>query len=135
MGTSKPGGAFAMNFAQSSWGKRLSNLKVTVFVLLVGALAIAQTNPSEHVFRVSRAALDKALTDLHASTPGRLPILDGFVSADASALDKYQRAYYQYKLEIRPAGAGATALSVSAKVTAWYAGDNSIPPGYRVLPS
>src|SRR6266404_1776383 len=133
MGASQPGGAPAMISAQSSCRKRL--LRVSAFVLLAGALAVSQSSPSEHVFQVSRAELDKALASLHANSPGRLPILDGFVAPDASALEKYQRAYYQYKLEIRPAGAGATSLRVSAKVTAWYAGDNSSPAGYRVLPS
>ncbi len=109
--------------------------RVSIFVLLAGALAVCQSNPSEHVFQVSRAELDKALAGLHVNSPGRLPILDGFVASDNSLLDKYQRAYYQYKLEIRPAGAGATAVRVTAKVTAWYAGDNSSSAGYRVLQS
>ena len=119
--------------AQNSCGNRL--LTVSVFVLLASAIAVSQSSPSEHVFQVSRAELDKALATLHANSPGRLPILEGFVAPDASALEKYQRAYYQYKLEIRATGAGATSLRVSAKVTAWYAGDSSSPAGYRVLPS
>src|SRR6266850_2303309 len=133
MGASQPGGAPAMISAQNSCRTRL--LRVSVFVLLAGALAVGQSAPSERVFQVSRAELDKALASLHANSPGRLPTLDGFVAPDASALEKYQRAYYQYKLEIRPAGAGATALRVRAQVTAWYAGDSSSPAGYRVLPS
>lgn len=108
----------------------------TTFPLLFAvALAAAQSPSSEHVFNVSRANLDKALATLRVNIPGRLPILDGFVAPEVTALDKYQRAYYQYNLEIRPAGAGSTALRVSAKVTAWYAGDNASPAGYRVLPS
>jgi hypothetical protein len=119
--------------AQNSRRNRL--WRASVFVLLACTIALTQSIPSEHVFQVSRSELEKALASLHANSPGRLPILDGFVAPDASALEKYQRAYYQYKLEIRPAGAGATALRVSAKVTAWYAGDNSSAAGYRVLPS
>ena len=114
---------------------RLHLRSAGVFILLASAIVVAQSNSSEHVFKVSRANLDKALANLHANTPGRLPILDGFVAPEVSALEKYQRAYYQYKLEIRPAKGGATALRVSAKVTAWYAGDNATPAGYRVLPS
>jgi hypothetical protein len=113
-------------------GNRLR--RAFVVLLLAAAIAAAQ-NPSEHVFHVSRADLDKALTALHANSPGRLPILDGFVASDVSTLEKYQRGYYQYKLEVRPSGSGATALRVSAKVTAWYAGDKSNPAGYRALPS
>jgi hypothetical protein len=96
-------------------------------------LATAQNNPAEHVFQVPRAALDKALQNMHAYLPGRLPILEGFVAPDIPALEKYQRAYYQYKLEVRPVGSGATLLRVNAKVTAWYAGENAAQAGYRVL--
>src|SRR5258706_2316703 len=116
MGASQPGGAPAMISAQNSRRNRL--WRASIFVLLACTIALTQSIPSEHVFQVSRAELDKALASLHANSPGRLPILDGFVAPDASALEKYQRAYYQYKLEIRPAEAGATALSVSVIITA-----------------
>jgi hypothetical protein len=96
---------------------------------------MSQSDSSEHIFKVSSADLDKALTELQANTPGRLPILEGFVEPEVSALEKYQRAYYQYKLEVRPVGGNATSLRVSAKVTAWYAGDRTTPAGYRALPS
>lgn len=109
--------------------------RLFILLLLAGTFVAGQSSTSEHVFKVSRADLDKALAALHASAPGRLPILDGFVSPEISALEKYQRAYYQYKLETRPAGSGSTALRVSAKVTAWYSGDRTAPAGYRVLPS
>ncbi len=109
--------------------------RTPLLLLLAVTLATAQNPSSEHVFQVSRADLETALATLRVNTPGRLPILDGFVAPEVTALDKYQRAYYQYKLEIRPAGAASTALRVSVKVTAWYAGDNSSPAGYRVLPS
>jgi len=102
---------------------------------LAGALATAQKNPAEHVFQVPRAELEKALHNMRASSPGRLPILEGFVAPDVPALEKYQRGYYQYQLEIRPVGSGATLLRVNAKVTAWYTGGNATQAGYRVLPS
>ena len=101
---------------------------------LIPAVAAAQ-NQSEHVFKVPRADLEKALSTLHATAPGRLPILDGFVAPEVSGLEKYHRAYYQYKLEIHPAETGSVSLRVSAKVTAWYSGDTANPAGYRVLPS
>ena len=109
--------------------------KLRVVLLLASAVAAAQSNTAERVFPVSRAGLEKALVSLHANTPGRLPILDGFVAPEIPALEKYQRGYYQYKLDIRPAAAKTTSLRVSAKVTAWYAGDKSTPAGYRALPS
>ena len=120
----------APTFFRRNGGRRLAAL-----VLLASAIAAAQINPSEHVFHASRADIDKALASLHATSPGRLPILDGFVGSEVSALEKYQRAYYQYKLEIRPVNAGTMSLRVIAKVTAWYVGDNATQAGYRVLPS
>jgi hypothetical protein len=72
---------------------------------------------------------------MRASSPGRLPILEGFVAPEVPALEKYQRGYYQYQLETRVVGSGATLLRVNAKVTAWYSGGNATPAGYRVLPS
>ncbi len=104
-------------------------------VFLAGALAAGQNNPTEHTFQASQAELDKALQNLRASTPGRLPTLDGFVSPDVPMLEKYQRGYYQYKLEERPAGTEATLLRGSVKVTAWYAGEGATQAGYRELPS
>jgi hypothetical protein len=104
-------------------------------LLLAAAISTAQKSSSEHVFQVSRSELDKALRSLQAYSPGRLPILEGFVAANVPALDKYQRAYFQYKVEIRPSGAGATSLQVSVTITAWYASDNAVQAGYRALPS
>ena len=104
-------------------------------LFLAGALATAQNNPAEHVFQVPRPELEKALQNMHASSPGRLPILEGFVAPDVPALEKYQRGYYQYQLDVRPVGSGATLLRVTVKVTAWYTGGNATQAGYRVLPS
>ena len=112
---------------------RLWALGLALF--LAGALATAQNNPSEHVFQVPRAELEKALQNMRASSPGRLPILEGFVAPEVPALEKYQRGYYQYQLEVRPVGSGATLLRVNAKVTAWYTGGSATQAGYRVLPS
>ena len=104
-------------------------------LFLAGALATAQNTTAEHVFQVPRAELEKALQNVHASSPGRLPILEGFVAPEVPALEKYQRGYYQYQLEVRPVGSGATLLQVTAKVTAWYTGGSATQAGYRVLPS
>jgi hypothetical protein len=132
MGASQPGGAAAVREPRGyqNW-RRVAG----VSLLLAGALAWAQNSLAEHVFQVPRAQLEKALQNMHASSPGRLPILEGFVAPEVPALEKYQRAYYQYKLEVRSVGSAATLLQVNAKVTAWYAGENAAQAGYRVLPS
>ena len=108
-------------------------LRVSVLLLLVGAFAVAQSNPVEHVFQVPRSELDKAIRELNASAPGRLPILEGFVAPEVPMLEKYQRGYYQYNLEVRPAASGGTLLRVRAKITAWLTNDSTTLAGYRVL--
>jgi len=107
---------------------------LAAFLLAAAANVWAQTRPAERVFQLPRAEIEKALKDLKALSPGKLPTLDGFVSSDAGTLDKYKRPYYQYKVEMHPAAKGATLVRISAKVTAWYAGGTSAA-GYRELPS
>jgi hypothetical protein len=51
--------------------------RVSVLLLLAIAFAGAQGSPAEHVFQVPRAELDKALRELNASSPGRLPTSRG----------------------------------------------------------
>ena len=120
-----------------NWHRMMNGLRRLSLsaLLLMSWFAASQITPAEHVFQVPRAELDKALHDLHVSSPGRLPTLEGFVGADVPSLEKYKQAYYQYKLEFRPVGSGATLLRVSARVTAWYAGGGTTQPGYRELPS
>lgn len=113
----------------------MRGMRLVILISLAGAIAVAQTSPSEHVFQVTQAEVDKALHDLKVTSPGRLPTLDGFVAADVPMLDQYKRAYYQYKVETRPTGKDATSLRVSVKVTAWFAGGGTTPAGYRELPS
>ncbi len=85
---------------------------------------------------VSKAQLEKILHSLPAYPSGKLPIVDGFVNANAEqSLDRYKRAYYQYSLQIRPAGANQVEVRVTAKITAWYASDDPAHAGYRVLSS
>jgi hypothetical protein len=108
---------------------------VPLLVTFVVALAFSQTSPIEHKFQVPQAALDKALHDLKVPSPGRIPILDGFVTPDVPMLGNYQRAYYQYTIETHPLGSGATSLRVAAKITAWFSSDHPEESEYRVLPS
>ena len=110
-------------------------LATLILLTNIAVLAPSQTSPSEHRFQAPQAAVDKALRDMQASSPGRLPILDGFVAPDTPMLGNFQRAYYQYTIETHPLGSGATSLRVAAKITAWFTSDHPEESGYRVLPS
>jgi hypothetical protein len=111
-----------------------SRILLAVLLVCMSAEMLGQTPASEHRFSVSQPALDKAVRALNVSTPGRLPVLDGFVLPDVAMLGNYQRAYYQYTIETRALGGGSS-LKVTARITAWFTSGHPDENGYRVLPS
>jgi hypothetical protein len=114
--------------------RRHLRLACVVLLFLKAVSASAQTSLVEKTFRASKAEVEKALGTLQASS-GRLPILDGFVASIDSPLDRYQRGYYQYSLQITATGSTQATVRAAAKITAWYAGNTPAQSGYRVLPS
>jgi hypothetical protein len=70
---------------------------VSAFVAAISASA--QTSPLEKIFGAPHVEVEKTLRSLQAHS-GRLPILDGFVATSDRALDRYQRGYYQYSIQI-----------------------------------
>ena len=105
-------------------------------VLLTAPGLSGQSGPVERNLPVSKAQLEKVLHQLPAYPGGKLPILEGFVSPDkVQSLDHYKRAYYEYVLQAKPLGSNQVDVRVSAKITAWFAGENAARSGYRVLPS
>lgn len=112
----------------------LTSLLTSSFVLLFACGAFGQAAPAEKVFNMPKARVDKALQDLHASTSGRLPTLDGFVDA-SNALEHYERGFYQCEIVSTANSGGGTLVRVTAKITAWYADPSGAHSGYRTLPS
>ena len=100
-----------------------------------GAVSAAGQNSAlEKSFQASSVEVQKTVQSLQPSS-GRLPILDGFVAASDSPLERYQRGYYQFSIQVIPHGSNQSIVRVSAKITAWYAGETPAASGYRVLPS
>ncbi len=111
-------------------------LAAALIALLLTGAAAAQTAAVQRKLPASKAQVEKALHQLAAYPGGKLPILDGFVSSELEgSLDRYKRAYYEYSLQVKPVTAKETQVRVTAKITAWYAGDTPARSGYRVLPS
>ena len=98
------------------------------------AAAGAQSVPLQRAFPRSKSDVEKTLRDLHAYSGGRLPILDGFVAGE-QPLEHYQRPYNQYSVQVTSPDGAAAVVHVSARITAWYAGESAAQSGYRVLPS
>jgi hypothetical protein len=112
--------------------------KIFLCFLLVAAAARetpAQAVPYARNFAAPRTQVEQALKDLQAYAGQKLPVLDGFVAQPAKPLDRYERGFYQFSIELLPGDTGGTIVRLSAKITAWYADRDLTKSGYQVLPS
>ena len=109
----------------------------TLAVLLLPPLriAVAQAVPYARTFYKSKEEVESGLKGLQAYTGQKLPIVDGFVASADQPLDRYERAFYQFAIELAPGASGGTVVSVTAKISAWYADRDPSKSGYQVLPS
>ncbi len=109
-----------------------------VFLILcisIPHLATAQAVPYAATFSKSKDDVDKALKEMQAYAGQKLPIVDGFVATGDEPLDRFERAYYQFSIDLLPAASGGTIVRVIAKITAWYADPDPSKSGYQSLPS
>jgi hypothetical protein len=106
-----------------------------VAVLGCAASGHAQARGTERTFPQSKAVIEKALKEIQ--TGGRLPVLDGFASSADHPLERYQRGYYQSKIQVSaaPAPFGGSVVRVTVQVTAWYADPVPSRSGYQLLTS
>jgi hypothetical protein len=94
-----------------------------------------QVVPYARSFSKPRTEVEQALKDLQAYSGQKLPTLDGFVATGDKPLDRYERGFYQFSVELVPGESGATVVRLTAKITAWYADRDVAKSGYQVLPS
>jgi hypothetical protein len=108
-----------------------------LFALLICAtLASAQdADSTDRVYKHRKAEVEEALQALKAYATNRLPVLDGFVNANASTIAKLENPHYQLRIEIESQGPIQTLVSVSAKITAWNAEEDPSRSQYVVVPS
>jgi hypothetical protein len=99
-------------------------------------IAGAQTVPYARSFSKSKEEVAKALNEFRAYAGQKLPTVEGFVATGDQPLDRYQRAFYQFSIDLLPgATSDATIVRVSAKITAWYDDRDPSKSGYQILPS
>jgi hypothetical protein len=106
-----------------------------ILSLLLAWAAFAQVVPYARSYQQSREEVEAALKELQAYSGQKLPIVDGFVAAGNIPLDRYERAFYQFSIELLPGAPKGTVVRVTAKITAWYADRDPAKSGYQVLPS
>jgi hypothetical protein len=106
-----------------------------VLSLLLTAAVLPQAVPYARALAKSAEEVEGALKDLQAYSGQKLPIVDGFVATEDKPLNQYERAFYQFSIDMLPGTAGGTIVRVTAKITAWYADKDPAKSGYQVLPS
>jgi hypothetical protein len=97
--------------------------------------ANGQVLPYARTFSKPKTEVEQVLKDLQAYAGQKLPIVDGFVGATQHPLNQYDRAFYQFSIEVLPGVPEGTIVQVSAKITAWYADKDPAKSGYQILPS
>jgi len=106
-----------------------------VLSILLTSAVFPQAVPYARSFSKSAEEVEVALKDLQAYSGQKLPIVDGFVATGDKPLNQYERAFYQFSIDVLPGTGGGTVVRVTAKITAWYADKDPAKSGYQVLPS
>jgi len=121
--------------------KRISLLRALLLVLALFVttwnpiILCGQAVPYARTFPKAKEEVDELLKEIQAYAGQKLPIVDGFVAVGDQPLSRYERAFYQFSIELVPDGTNATIVRLTAKITAWYADRDPSKSGYQVLPS
>jgi hypothetical protein len=99
------------------------------------ATVFPQAVPYARAFAKPAEEVEARLKDLQAYSGQKLPTVDGFVATGEKPLNQFERAFYQFSIDLLPGTGGGTIVRVTAKITAWYADKDPAKSGYQVLPS
>jgi hypothetical protein len=111
---------------------------LTALAVLLAACLVARAqdaDSTDRVYKHTKVEVEEALQALKAYATNRLPVLDGFVNANAATIAKLENPHYQFRIEIESQGPNQTLVAVSAKITAWAAAEDTSQPRYVVIPS
>jgi hypothetical protein len=128
---------------------RPAGVKISALILSVlapGALAMllsvwitatvsGQAVPYARTFPKSKEEVESTLKDMQAYAGQKLPVVDGFVALGDQPLNRYERAFYQFSIDVVADTPNTTIVRVAAKITAWYADRDPSKSEYQVLPS
>lgn len=111
--------------------------RTCMIAILLALVSLAQESPRsyEREFPFPLSTVEAALYRLGAYTGARLPALEGFIRTNRSGLPSYQRAYYEYKIDLVPANADQTLVRLKANISAWYEDPQGKQSGYQAFES
>ncbi len=90
---------------------------------------------ARRTFSAPKPQVERALRQLAGSSGGKLPILVGFAVPGDHALGRFRQGYYEYEVAVSAINAHETLVQISAKITAWYAGEKPEESNYELLGS
>lgn len=102
---------------------------------LIPVTLCGQAVPYARTFPEAKEEVEGLLKEIQAYSGQKLPIVDGFVAVTDQPLNRYERAFYQFSIDLVPDGPHTTIVRLTAKITAWYADHDPSKSGYQVLPS
>ena len=108
-------------------------LAILLLALVSSAQEARQSYEREYAFPI--ATVEAALRQLGAYAGARLPALEGFIRTTRSELPQYQRAYYEYKIELAPATRDRTLVRLKVSISAWYEDPQGKQSGYQAFES
>jgi hypothetical protein len=114
---------------------RLSLQSLLCIFILTGVLWAQSGKTTQQTFSAPKPQVERALRQLAGSSGGKLPILVGFAVPGDHSLERFRQGHYEYEIAITAINARETAVQVSAKITAWYAGEKPEESNYEVLGS
>jgi hypothetical protein len=114
---------------------RLLLFSLTLLVFSCLAARAQDADSTDRVYKHRKAEVEEALQSLKAYATNRLPVLDGFVNANATTIAKLENPHYQLRIEVESQGPNQTLVSIIAKITAWSAEEDPSRSQYVVIPS
>ena len=113
-----------------------SSLKGLLFLSIFAGILWAQSaKPTQRTFSAPKPQVERTLRQLAGSSGGKLPILVGFAVPGDHSLERFRQGYYEYEIAVTSINARETAVQVTAKITAWYAGEKPEESNYELLGS
>jgi len=108
---------------------------VALLLSFCRAVRAQDADSTDRLYKHRKAEVEEALQSLKAYATNRLPVLDGFVNANAMTIAKLENPHYQLRIDVESQGPNQTLVSVIAKITAWSAEADPSHSQYVVVPS
>ncbi len=110
-------------------------IPMLMLVVLPTLTSGQESKAVEREYPFSAVNVKLALQQLGAYTGARLPALEGFIKTVRAETPRYERPYYEFKIELTPVANNRTLVRAKANVSAWYTDPQGKDSGYQAFES